>query len=146
MARETIDSGAPGNIRQCRRNHPRDTVGPPRVYRNKGDHQQMGQRKPDRAELRQAGPMRIEDAPRNVEVRDGIAVIEHRAVAPAPEARKRRCSTVDAATSSHSLRLMGRRIGSSVKVGQLAEQIEAVIDFLARQLLQAFGSKALNGE
>ena len=54
--------------------------------------------------------------------------------------------TVNATTISHSLRLMGRRIGSSVKVGQLAEQLEAVVDFFACQLLQTFGAKALDRE
>ena len=41
---------------------------------------------------------------------------------------------------------MGRRIGCSVKVRQLAEELEAVIDFFARKLLQALGAEALDGE
>src|SRR5258708_40140240 len=39
---------------------------------------------------------------------------------------------------------MGRRIGCSVKVGQLTEERKAVIDFLARELLQAFCAEALD--
>ena len=35
---------------------------------------------------------------------------------------------------------------SSVKVSQLAEQHEAVVDFLACELLQALGAKTLHGE
>jgi hypothetical protein len=44
---------------------------------------------------------------------------------------------VDASTTSHSLRLMGRRAGCSVKVCQLAKKIEAVIYVFAREMLQA---------
>ena len=36
-------------------------------------------------------------------------------------------------------------IGASVKVSQLAENVEALVNLLARKLLQALGSKALAG-
>ena len=35
-------------------------------------------------------------------------------------------------------------MGLSVKVGQLAEQSEALVDLLARELLQPLGAKALH--
>ncbi len=44
----------------------------------------MGQRQPDGAELGKAGQAGVEDAAGDVEVGDGIAVVEQRADAPAP--------------------------------------------------------------
>ena len=85
--------------------------------------------------------MRIEDAARDVQMRDGVAVVEHRVVPPAPDApRATEAPTQEASTASHSAL---RRIGCSVKVRQLAEEVEAVVDLLARELLQALGAEAL---
>ena len=53
-------------------------------------------------------------------------------------------------TASHSVPGMEPclepRIGCSVKVGQLTEESETVVDFVAGELLQALGAEALNGE
>ena len=91
MTSESIYTGAPGEIGQCRWNQSGDSIGPPCVNRNKGKHQQMGQRKPDRAKLRKARSMRIEDAASDVQVRHRVAIVQHRAVMPAPQDRKGRC-------------------------------------------------------
>ena len=50
----------------------------------------MGQREPDGAELRKAGAMRVKDAAGDVEVCDGVAVIEKGRVGPAPCSRGER--------------------------------------------------------
>jgi hypothetical protein len=42
------------------------------------------QRKPDRAKLREAGDTTVEDAASDVEVSDGVAVVEQRVGVPAP--------------------------------------------------------------
>ncbi len=59
MASESIYSCASGKIGQCRWDQSGDSIGPPCVNRNKGKHQQMRQRKPDRAKLRKSRAMRI---------------------------------------------------------------------------------------
>src|ERR1019366_9270875 len=52
----------------------------------------------------------------------------------------------EASTNCNSSLEIGPRMGCSVKVGQLAEEGEAVIDFLARELLEALGAEALHRE
>ena len=103
--------------------------------------QNVRQRQPHRAQLREARLVRIEDAARDVQMGDRIAIVEHRAVSPAPhDCRYRGCR----AEGQHRQRFPARnRTGLSVKVRQLAEKDEAVVDLLAGELLQPLGAKAL---
>ncbi len=117
--------------------------GPPAVDGDKGNHQQMRQRQPDRAELREPRIVRIDDAARDGKMRHGVAVVEHRAVMPAPQhcsERERRAG----GERPRDLRHGGE--AASVKVRQLAEDVEALVDLLARELLQALGAEALAGK
>src|ERR1039458_10675755 len=56
--------------------------------------------------------------------------------------RSREAAAQQASTASHSGPFT-RQWGLSVKVRQLAEENEAVVNLLARELLQPFGAKAL---
>src|SRR5271157_2074607 len=59
----------------------------------------------------------------------------------------REAAAQEASTASHSLREMaGRAMGLSVKVGQLAEEDESVVDLLAGEFLEALGAKPLHRE
>ena len=41
-ARQAVDADAAGKVSKGRRNHSRNSIGPPRIHRDEGNHQQMG--------------------------------------------------------------------------------------------------------
>ena len=87
VARKTVDAGTGGEKSERRGDHAGDAVGPPAIDGDKGNQQQVRKRQPHGAELREAGAVRIEDAAGDVQVGDGVAVVEHGAVLPTPENR-----------------------------------------------------------
>ena len=66
-----------GEIGQRRWNHAGNSVGPPTVDLHKGNHRDVRQRQPHRAQLREPRPVAIEDAARNVQMGNGVAIVEH---------------------------------------------------------------------
>ena len=85
VARQAIDAGAGGEVGQGRGNDAGEAAGPPRVILHKGHEQNVRQWEPHRAELAETRGARVEDAARDVKVRDGVAVVEHGRVIPAPD-------------------------------------------------------------
>jgi len=102
---------------------------PPTVDLHKGQQEQMRQRQPHRAEFAKAGQACIEDAPRDVQMSDGIAVVEQRAVRQLHKNAAMEAAAHEISTVSHSQREMGwTGLEFSVKVSQLAEEVETVVD------------------
>ena len=92
--------------------------------------------------------MRVEDAARDVEMRDRVAVVEHARRAANSRAPLPAENAMEEASTNEPF-LAGRtwpRMGCSVKVGQLAEEGEAVVDLLAGELLEALGAESLHRE
>ena len=84
VPRQAIDAGAGGDVGGRRGNDAGKTVGPPGVVLHEGNEENVRQRQPHGAEFGKAGGARVEDAARDVKMGDGIAVVEHRGVIPAP--------------------------------------------------------------
>ena len=127
----------------------------------------MRQREPHCSELQQAGSFRIEDAARDVDVGDRVAVEEDFS---APRNRTGRTVTGDASRQPSeqsdfgiplgmaeairlwiglSMRLRteaSAALGGLLEVGQFAEELETGIDLFAGQRLEALGAETLDGE
>ena len=77
VTRETIDAGGSKYVcphRGKRASHPRL---PPFQARDKRNQQQVGQREPNRTELRQSRIEGVDDSPRDVEMRNCVSIEQH---------------------------------------------------------------------
>ena len=81
---EAIEAEAGREVSQGGGDDACDAIGPPAVDLDKGDHEDVGQRQPHGAELREAWDAGIEDTAGDVEMGDRVAVVEQRVVTPAP--------------------------------------------------------------
>ena len=74
MTRKPIEPGNAGDVADQRWPCTGQTVLPPLQLLHKGQHQQMGQRQPDPAQLNQSGVTRVQNAARDAEVGDRVSV------------------------------------------------------------------------
>ena len=109
MARQAIDARTAGDVCQRRGNHARNAIGPPAVDGDEGNQQQMRQWQPHRPSC--LSPGRCESKTRRAmcKMRHGIAIVQHRAVLPAPDHRcERERQRRRPAPTSNSLLAIGR--------------------------------------
>ena len=130
----------------------------------------MWKRQPYRAELKEAGSLRVDYAARNVDVRDGVSIKKHIAVSKIVKERKHRHECSDASHTassavarrddngtrgtfvfsfSHALALdenLPLGLARSIQMREFAENLKTRIDFSPRQILQTLGAKTLHGK
>ena len=82
FARQLIEAETGEQVASRAGNDRSEAAAPPGVDQQKRNQQQVRQRQPDGAELRDAGSVRIEETPRDVDVRFGVSIEQEGRMAP----------------------------------------------------------------
>ena len=106
----------------------------------------MGKRQPDCAQLQKPGGARIENAARDVDVRDGVAVKQNLPLAKIVKKRSHGNAGGDCHASRRFAVPAAGSAALSFQVGKFAEELEARFDFLAGERLQTFCTETLHRE